>query len=51
MISLEEHKKALGEKLLGELSEEQVLELREHQDKMAEIFFSMWLAVLNETRV
>ena len=43
MIKLEEYKKILGEKLLKELSEEQILELREQQDKEAEIYFNMWL--------
>ncbi|MCC6323810.1 hypothetical protein IT400_03390 [Candidatus Nomurabacteria bacterium] len=43
MISLENFKKSLGEKLLKELSEEQILKLREQQDKEAEICFAMWL--------
>ena len=43
MIPLEEYKKALGKKLLAELSEEQILKVREQQDQMAEIFFQMWL--------
>lgn len=42
MISLEEFKKALGDKV-NELTEEQILKLRDHQDKMAELFFSMWV--------
>jgi len=43
MIPLENFKKALGEKLLKELSEEQILKLRELQDQEAEIYFTMWL--------
>jgi len=43
MIPLEEYKKALGKELLQELTEEQVLKLRDQQDQMAEIFFNMWL--------
>ena len=42
MISLEEFKKSLG-KTAEKLTEEQILALRENQDKMAEIFFSIWL--------
>lgn len=43
MLSLEEYKKALGEELLKELTEEQILKVRNQQDQMAEIFFTMWL--------
>ncbi len=42
MISLEEFKKSLG-KTTETMTEEQILELRENQDKMAEIFFNIWL--------
>jgi hypothetical protein len=48
MISLEEYKKALGEELLKELSEEQILKLRNQQEQMAEIFFTMWLEKINK---
>jgi len=43
MIPLEEYKKCFSKKLLEELTEEQILKLRENQDQMAEIFFQMWL--------
>jgi len=43
MLSLEEYKKTLGDKLLKELSEEQILKLRNNDDKMAEIMFNLWL--------
>ncbi len=42
MISLKDFKKSLGN-LNKELAEEQILELREQQDKMAEVFFTMWV--------
>lgn len=42
MISLEEYKKALGP-LAQELSEEEILKVRDNQDQMAEILFNMWL--------
>lgn len=42
MITLDRFKESLGSKING-LSEEEVLKLRDNQDEMAEIFFSMWL--------
>jgi hypothetical protein len=42
MISIEEYKKALGP-LVQELSEEEILKVRDNQDQMAEILFNMWL--------
>jgi hypothetical protein len=42
MISLKEFKKSLGVTAKS-LSEEEILKLREQQDQMAEVFFSMWL--------
>jgi hypothetical protein len=42
MISLEEFKDALGDKV-NELTEEQIIKLLDNQDKMAELFFSMWM--------
>jgi len=41
MIGLLEFKKALGP-TAEELSEKEILELRDNQDQMAEIFFAMW---------
>ena len=42
MIPLQEFKDALGDEAKN-LTEEEILKLREHQDKEAEIFFYMWL--------
>jgi hypothetical protein len=42
MIALKEFKCALGNEVKN-LTEEEILRLREHQDKEAEIFFTMWL--------
>jgi len=50
MIVLEDYKKALGDDLLKELSEEQILELREQQDKEAEIYFNMWLDYIKNNK-
>ncbi|MFA6273643.1 MAG: hypothetical protein WC662_00600 [Candidatus Paceibacterota bacterium] len=47
MISLEEFKKALGS-LEQELTEEEILKLRENQDQMADILFNMWLKEINK---
>ena len=50
MINLEEFKKALGP-LAKELSEEEILNLREQQDQMAEIFLSSWIDKINKSRI
>ena len=50
MIDLEEFKKALGS-LKNELSEEEILKLRDSQDKMAEILFNSWLIEINQSKV
>ena len=42
MIPLQEFKDALGDEA-NNLTEEEILKLREHQDKEAELFFYMWL--------
>ena len=50
MIGLLEFKKALGSQA-EELSEEEILKLRENQDQMAEILFNSWLAKINQNEV
>jgi len=45
--SIQEFKDALGDEA-RELTEEQILKLREHQDQEAEIFFNMWLEDINK---
>lgn len=47
MIALADFKKALGT-LTEELSEEEILKLRDNQDQMAEIFFNLWLDKTNK---
>ena len=49
MISLEKIKESLGD-LAKELSEEQIIKLRDQQDQMAEILFNIWLAEVNESK-
>ncbi len=41
MIGISEFKKALGQEV-KELSEEEILKLREQQDQMAENIFNLW---------
>ncbi len=50
MISLQEFKDALGS-MTNELTEEEILKLRENQDQMAEILFNMWLKDRKENPV
>jgi len=50
MIALDKFKKSLG-KTAKTMTEEQILELREHQDKMAEFFFCDWIAKINKNKV
>ena len=47
MIPLQEFKDALGDEA-KKLTEEQILKLREHQDKEAEVYFTMWLEERNK---
>ncbi len=42
MIGLEEYKKALGE-VTDNLSEEEVLKIRQIQDEIAEVMYILWL--------
>ena len=44
---LDKFKESLGD-LKNELTEEEILKLRENQDKMAEILFSTWMARINK---
>ena len=46
MIPLEEFKASLGH-TINELTEEEVLELRENKDSMANILFDLWLKEIN----
>ena len=47
MIPLQEFKDALGDEAKN-LTEEEILKLREHQDREAEIFFAMWMEEINK---
>jgi len=47
MIPLQEFKDNLGDEAKN-LTEEEILKLREHQDKEAKIFFSIWLEDINK---
>ena len=50
MISLDDFKKSLGN-LAMELSEEEILKLRDLQDQEAEIYFNLWLEEINKNKV
>jgi hypothetical protein len=49
VISLEKFKSSLGE-TAEKMTEEQILKLREDQDKLADIFFYMWLKELKQQK-
>jgi len=49
MIPLQEFKDALGDEA-RELTEEQILKLREQQDQEAEIYFNIWLEEIKNKR-
>lgn len=49
MISLEEFKNSLGD-LAKDLTEEEILRVRDNQDQMAEIMFNMWLKEKNNKK-
>ncbi len=42
MVPLQEFKNALGDEA-KKLTKEEILKLRDNMDKMADIFFDMWL--------
>jgi hypothetical protein len=49
MISLDELKRSLGP-LAHTLSEEEILDLRERMDKLADIVFDLWLRDRNKPK-
>lgn len=50
MISIEEYKKSLGAKA-DDLTEERVIQMRDMQDALSELFFTMWLQEVTEKDV
>ncbi len=50
MIGILEFKKKLGEQA-KELTEEEIIELRDNQDQMAEILFNMWLKEIKNNKI
>jgi hypothetical protein len=50
MISIEEYKKALGAKA-DDLTEERIIQMRDMQDALSELFFTMWLQEVTEKDV
>ena len=51
MIDLDTYKKILIKNGLSNLSEEEIVKLRDQQDQMAEIFFSMWVNELDKKEI
>lgn len=49
MLSVEKFKELLGD-VASKLSEDQILELRDHQEKMAEVFFCQWYQSLEKKK-
>lgn len=49
MVPLEEFRASLGDKA-KELTEEQILKLREQMDQLAHILFNMWLEKINKSK-
>ena len=49
MISLEKFKGILEKNGVKDLSDEEILKLRDQQDQMAEVFFDMWLKGAKES--
>lgn len=47
MIPLEEYKKYLGDDLLSSMTEEEIIELKNWQEELAEVAFSMWAQEIN----
>ena len=47
MVPLQEFKDSLGDEA-NKLSEEQILKLRDQMEKMATIFFDMWIKERNK---
>ena len=50
MIDLNTFKQTLVKNGITDLSEEQIIKLRDQQDQEAEIFFSMWLDSIKEKK-
>jgi len=50
MIALSKFKEALGS-ITRDMTEEQVLKLRENQDRMAEIIFDDWLFKVSKSKL
>lgn len=49
MVDLEKFKQSLGD-LKNKLTEKEIIELWENQDRMAEVFFLMWLETLEKSK-
>lgn len=51
MIDLNNFKQILIKNGTTELTEEQIIELRDKQDQMAEIFFNMWVEEIKNKKI
>lgn len=50
MIGIEDYKKALGD-ITDELSDEDIIKVRQIQDDLAEILFPLWLEKIKEEKI
>lgn len=50
MLNLDKFKNILKDNGVTNMSEKDILDLRDRQDQMAEIFFDMWLTKLNANK-
>ena len=51
MIELKSYKQILSKNGLNNLSEEEIINLRDQQDQMADIFFAMWVDKIKEEKL
>lgn len=50
MIDLKSYKQLLEKNGISELSDEEVLRLRDHQDQLAEVFFALWVDAIKKQK-
>ncbi len=51
MIDLKVYKQVLVKNRINNLSEEEILKLRDQQDQMADIFFNMWVDITKKDKI
>ena len=51
MIDLKTYKQVLVKNGINNLSEEEIVKLRDQQDQMADIFFAMWVDKIKKDKI